>query len=497
MCIRVVGALLCAMGLLTMSCVTERVVVREVPVTVTPAVTPTAVPATVIPTVATHTPTPVATPEPCSEEIGANKVSQAVVRVIGQHGWGTGIVLDETGNIVTARHVVEQNTPLHVQLPDGRRVPASVVGADSRSDVAVISIDGGPFTPALWKRLLPNAGASVLIVGYPGPIDMGGVPAVTRGVISRTLEIGGREIIQTDAPLNPGNSGGPIATLCGEIVGMVVAKIVDLEVEGVGFALGAGDVLTSVNRVLDEPGAYPVAAAEPMAPPNASLYLYYVAIAEGRYDVAYELMSTDIRARTDFAGFKAWFTNKVDVRVESVDTVAELETQAVSSAMIVSVDWINGKLFTGRYIEEWTLVLEGRIWRLDKRNHTTLIEDLTPAGGDPERFRPEEYSWQYSGVCAQYAPCQAGQPFTVGLRNKYGAPFSCAECYPTYFWVDIVVRAPNGEVYQTGFILKGSEWSDATFPDDFSGAPGVEPGTYSIGFWILGKPVVSREVHIR
>ncbi len=177
----------------------------------------------------------------------------------------TGIVLDAAGNIVTAAHVLEGMERIKVIAADGVPRPARLVSSDAPfSDVAVLRVEPRGLTPAAFgtaARLA--AGEAVLAVGN---ILLGQEIAVTLGVVSQPDTQFSREryiqcnLIQTDAALNHGNSGGALVNLEGEVVGLttVVARETrDGEfVDGVGFAIQIDPVL-EIARAIAADGYYP------------------------------------------------------------------------------------------------------------------------------------------------------------------------------------------------------------------------------------------------
>ena len=161
-------------------------------------------------------------------------------------GAGTGIVLDEDGHILTNSHVIEGAETISVVLHDGASHDASVVGLDPATDLAVIKIAADGLSPAaLGESANLLAGEDVLAVGYV--MALPGAPSVSKGVVSAV----GRHIntnngnftlidlIQTDAAINAGNSGGPLVDSSGEVVGVNTAVV--RGVQGVGFAVNIDD----------------------------------------------------------------------------------------------------------------------------------------------------------------------------------------------------------------------------------------------------------------
>jgi serine protease Do len=136
---------------------------------------------------------------------------------------GSGFVIDPSGLIVTNAHVVESAGVIQVRLADGRRYPATVVGRDSRVDLALLKIEGATRLTVLplgdSNRL--RVGELVLALGNPFGLEQ----SVSFGIVSRkgaplTVAAPGFDFIQTDAAINPGNSGGPLVNVAGEVVGV-------------------------------------------------------------------------------------------------------------------------------------------------------------------------------------------------------------------------------------------------------------------------------------
>jgi serine protease Do len=153
-------------------------------------------------------------------------------------GQGSGVIIDGQGYVLTNNHVVEGASDMTVSLSDGRKVDAELMGGDPLTDLAVLKINATGLTPAPWgdSEKLP-VGAPVWAVGNPYGLDR----SVTFGIISAKSRRGlgatpYQEFLQTDAAVNPGNSGGPLVDASGQVVGINTA-IVGRSYQGISFAI--------------------------------------------------------------------------------------------------------------------------------------------------------------------------------------------------------------------------------------------------------------------
>ena len=174
-----------------------------------------------------------------------------------QSGAGSGVIISQDGYILTCAHVVDGATSVKVQLQNGETYDASIVGSDATSDIAVLKIEATGLTPAVIGDSDALAvGETVVAVGNPlGTLSN----TVTDGIISAlnrevTVEDNDMTLLQTNASISPGNSGGGLFNANGELIGVVNAKSSYSEAEGIGFAIPI-DAAMEIAQQLIENGA--------------------------------------------------------------------------------------------------------------------------------------------------------------------------------------------------------------------------------------------------
>lgn len=195
-----------------------------------------------------------------------NKVYDAVVLIKSYKGKeqissGTGFVYKKEKNkgyLITNHHVIENATTIKVKNIEGKEVDATLLGSDSYSDIAVLSIEEDAILKVaeIGNSKKVEIGDTIFTVGSPLGEDYMGT--VTKGILSgknRTVTVSNNsgeaimEVLQTDAAINPGNSGGPLVNINGEVIGVNSIKLVQNEIEGMGFSIPIELAMTAVEKL--------------------------------------------------------------------------------------------------------------------------------------------------------------------------------------------------------------------------------------------------------
>jgi len=157
-----------------------------------------------------------------------------------QEAAGSGVIVDPRGYIITNNHVVEGAQDIQIELHDGTTYPATIVGTDALTDLAVIRADADDLSYAVLGQSGELAvGEWVVAIGNA----LGEGISASQGIVSRldvSIAVGGstlRDLIQTTAAINPGNSGGPLVNMAGEVIGINSVKVASIGVEGMSYAI--------------------------------------------------------------------------------------------------------------------------------------------------------------------------------------------------------------------------------------------------------------------
>ncbi len=172
-----------------------------------------------------------------------------------EQGSGSGIIISKDGYIVTNQHVVDGASEVSVILNTGEEYTATIVGQDTKTDLAVLKIDAGDDLPAATLGSSSDLKVGELAVAIGNPMGMEFSGSVTAGIISavnRTMTIENRtyNLIQTDAAINSGNSGGALINRYGEIIGINSVKLSSEGVEGMGFAISIDEAKPVIDDLM-------------------------------------------------------------------------------------------------------------------------------------------------------------------------------------------------------------------------------------------------------
>ena len=246
----------------------------------------------------------------------------------GGSSTGTGVIMTAGGYIVTNAHVIQGAQTVSVLLSDGRSFEAALVGSDTISDLAVLHIEAEDLIPAEFgDSTVLRVGDSVVAIGDPLGIELRGT--MTNGIVSainRDVTTGGRTLtlIQTNAALNSGNSGGPLINCYGQVIGINTMKMGDItsssSVEGLGFAIPSSTVKEITDQLISQGYISGRPSLGLSGEAVSSFYQFYYRLPSGMY-----IESVDAQSDAYQKGLEP---GDILISVDSVrvTSTAELET---------------------------------------------------------------------------------------------------------------------------------------------------------------------------
>jgi len=289
-------------------------------------------------------------------------------RTIRETGTGSGVVISDTGIIITNNHVVAGAQQVKVRLSDKRTFDAKVLGRDERSDIAVIKVEGGKLTPIeLGVSSDLEVGQWVMAIGNPLGFDN----TVSVGVVSslkRNLPIGQQGIvdaIQTDAAINPGNSGGALCDQQGRLVGInsAIASSTGQSV-GIGFAIP----VDRVKKIASDIVKYGAAR-------YAGLGVEYAGETAGNLDNPYlrRQIARELK-REDFPNTGLLLMNTsgaaLAAGIKKYDFILAIDGEAVSSTFDLNRQFLTKKVGDKVKVKVWS---EGKEKTVD-----VILQEITP-----------------------------------------------------------------------------------------------------------------------
>jgi len=272
-----------------------------------------------------------------------DSVGPAVVKIDAKHGGGSGVVFTPDGLVLTNQHVVDEASHVSVVLPDGRSLRADLVGHDAGTDLAVVRIDTSSVGPLAWATLgdsrAVRVGQVAIAIGNP----YGFHHSVTTGVVSalgRSLRArSGRlidDVIQTDASLNPGNSGGPLVTSRGEVIGINTAMI--LPAQGICFAIASNTARFIASRLIRDGRvrrSYIGVAGQNVPIPRAVAKANQLAVSSGVFVVSVERGSPAASAGLRDGDVVLAFAGEVVAGLDDLHRALTGDRIGVPSALVI------------------------------------------------------------------------------------------------------------------------------------------------------------------
>ena len=169
-------------------------------------------------------------------------------------GNGSGVIISKDGYILTNNHVINGAEKITIRLRNGEEHEAKLIGKDAKTDIAIIKVEADNLSPAsIADSSKTLVGDFVMAIGNPlgklgGTVTYGFVSALEREI---NLDSSTKNLMQFDAAVNPGNSGGGLFNVHGELIGVVSAKSTGYNVEGLGFAIPINDVKQVIDDILE------------------------------------------------------------------------------------------------------------------------------------------------------------------------------------------------------------------------------------------------------
>ncbi len=276
----------------------------------------------------------------CSESETVKKVRSSIVRVIGGEAEGSGFVINDNGYVLTNFHVIEFQPSPKVIFSDNTFETVDILYADKNADLAVLRIEKK--IPAInWGNSdYLNPTEEILVLGYPLGGSLSGEATVKKGYLSakRRIRDKGLEFLQTDSTLNPGMSGGPMITVCGDFVG-----INTLGTSGLGLAISSNsfkqkylemiasnEPLKDIEQIDFDPNKSPLDTVE----------AFYNYIKIRKLDKAYNLLTDNFLKGGTFEDWKSGYAPNLDTSLIKIENDEKKE------------NFVNIKLSTKDLIED-------------------------------------------------------------------------------------------------------------------------------------------------
>lgn len=319
-----------------------------------------------------------------------------------KQGSGSGFVVTSDGYIVTCAHVVAESTKIEVVL-GADTYPAQMIAFDRELDLAIVHIAAAKLpTIALADSDAVELGQEVRVIGFPLSHVLGESVKITRGTVAGVVDSSGRKLFQVDASVNPGNSGGPLVNDLGQVVGIASAKLTGEDIDGVGFALPANEVLSLLR-------------SKGISPPSGG--------AAHRLDGAYLARAVTpavalIKVTTGPGGFGA--ANRL-----ALDYSGSVTTSGLPR--VFGQMSLPGFSSHGSDLGQLLLTERGEVLNVSGNGHAQLPYLLGPIATLP--IEPlgdgKQRSWQFqhATTLTQVSSEESNDPFSLRFRHRSPGPF--------------------------------------------------------------------------
>ncbi|OGK25659.1 hypothetical protein A3C25_02525 [Candidatus Roizmanbacteria bacterium RIFCSPHIGHO2_02_FULL_38_11] len=292
----------------------------------------------------------------CSESETVKKVKASIVRVIGGEGEGSGFMVNDNGYILTNFHVIEFEPAPKIMFSDNTFETPVILFADKSADLAILKVDKK--IPAITWGNSDNLNPTdeVLAFGFPFGSQIAGDVTVKKGSLSakRTIkDKGGLEFLQIDSTLNPGMSGGPLITVCGDFVGINTASA-----EGLGLAissnsfkqkylemLASNEPLKDIKQIVFDPNKSPLDAVE----------AFYNYIKIRKLDKAFALLGEKFTEGMTFENWKKGYSPNIDTSLLKIENDPDKDN--VVKIKLGTKDLVGDEIVY-KYFEGWWEVKE-------------------------------------------------------------------------------------------------------------------------------------------
>lgn len=255
----------------------------------------------------------------CNESETVKKVRNSVVRIIGGEAEGSGFIVNDNGYVLTNFHVIEFEPAPKVMFVDNTFETGEILYADKNADLAILKINKKVPTINWSNSDLVNPAQEILSFGYPFGGTMTGEATVLKGNLSakRIVHDIGMEYLQTDATLNPGMSGGPMTTVCGDFVG-----INTMGTAGVGLAISSNSFKQKyLEMIASKEPLKDIKRIEfnPNGSPLETVTAFYNYIKIRKLDKAYGLLTDNFLEGATFDQWKKGYTSNMDTSVLKIE----------------------------------------------------------------------------------------------------------------------------------------------------------------------------------